>query len=76
MGLEACLSLELHMVANFLGPQSDFREGVRAMLIERGTAPAWRYAAPEAVPDEVVESFFQLHEGVSMLACPRVESKM
>lgn len=76
MGLEACLALELHMVANFMLLQSDFREGVRAMLIDRGSTPAWRHAAAEDVPDELVETFFQLRPGVCMLASARVGSKM
>lgn len=37
----------------------DFREGVRALLIEKDNAPKWQPATPEEVSDALVESMFE-----------------
>lgn len=37
----------------------DFREGVRALLIDKDNAPQWDPATPEAVTDELVDSMFE-----------------
>lgn len=36
----------------------DFVEGVRALIFDKDNAPKWNPATPEAVPDDLVESFF------------------
>ena len=37
----------------------DFREGVRALLIDKDNAPNWRPARPEVISDAEVEAFFE-----------------
>ena len=37
----------------------DFREGVRALLIEKDNDPQWRPSKPEVIGDEDVEAFFE-----------------
>ncbi len=37
----------------------DFREGVRALLIEKDNAPTWEPATPEGVTDALVDSMFE-----------------
>lgn len=37
----------------------DFREGVRALLIDKDGAPAWSYSGVEAVPDDYINAHFE-----------------
>ena len=37
----------------------DFREGVRALLIDKDNAPRWNPSRPEAIGDRDVEAFFE-----------------
>ena len=37
----------------------DFREGVRALLVDRDNAPKWSPATPEAVSDAAIDAFFE-----------------
>ncbi len=49
--LEWCMSVQCAM-------HPDFREGVRALLIEKDGSPQFRYAQVNEVPREYVEGFF------------------
>jgi len=57
LSLPQCLNMEYRMVVRFL-ENSDFKEGVRALLIDKDQKPKWKYTTLEAVPDNVVESYF------------------
>lgn len=57
LDLASCLAMEYRMVHHFL-EESDFAEGVRALLVDKDRAPRWRHAAIEAVPEAVVEACF------------------
>ena len=37
----------------------DFREGVRALLVDKDNAPAWSPATPEAISDTDIDAFFE-----------------
>ena len=37
----------------------DFKEGVRALLIDKDNAPAWSPADPAAISDAEVDAFFE-----------------
>ena len=37
----------------------DFREGVRALLIDKDNAPQWQPADPGEISDETVDKFFE-----------------
>ena len=41
-----------------LQPDSDFAEGIRAVLIDKDGSPKWTHANIDEVSTEVVESFF------------------
>lgn len=41
----------------------DFREGVRALLIDKDLTPKWNPATPEEVTDEMVDHYFQPLKG-------------
>ncbi|MFC3031288.1 enoyl-CoA hydratase/isomerase family protein [Pseudoalteromonas fenneropenaei] len=55
--LKTCFMQELGMSVQ-CGKFGEFQEGVRALLIDKDGAPAWRYAALSAVEPAIVESFF------------------
>lgn len=46
---------EFHLSMSCLR-QGDFFEGVRARLVDKHTAPRWKYAAPGKIPDAVLHS--------------------
>jgi enoyl-CoA hydratase len=37
----------------------DFREGVRALLVDKDNAPRWSPATPEAISDADIAKFFE-----------------
>ena len=37
---------------------SDFHEGVRALLVDRDNAPKWKHGSYKDVPPELVQSYF------------------
>ena len=39
-------------------PSGDFVEGVRALLVDKDNAPAWRHASLEDVPADEVDRVF------------------
>ncbi|XP_055902983.1 3-hydroxyisobutyryl-CoA hydrolase, mitochondrial-like [Eupeodes corollae] len=55
--LDECLKMEYRMASRCLG-NDDFKEGVRALLIDKDKNPAWKPATLEAVTDEYVATFF------------------
>ncbi len=55
--LEACLEREYRLVLAFMSSH-DFREGVRAAVVDKDRAPAWSPATLEGVTPAMVESFF------------------
>lgn len=57
LSLPQCLNMEYRMVWRFL-ENSDFQEGVRALLIDKDQKPNWQYKTLEAVSEERVEGFF------------------
>lgn len=56
--LAECLRVE-HRLARGHAVDSDFAEGVRAMLIDRDNAPRWQYERLEEVPAERVAGYFE-----------------
>lgn len=56
--LATCLRTEFRMVCRVIDGPSDFQEGVRALLIEKGGKPTWRYSSLSQVKEEAVDSFF------------------
>jgi enoyl-CoA hydratase len=58
---EACLEMEYQIACHFL-TTLDFREGIRAAVIDKDRAPAWMPATLADVTAEVVEPFFRATE--------------
>lgn len=56
--LAECLRVE-HRLVRRHAEDSDFAEGVRAMLIDRDNAPRWKYERLEEVPAEKVAGYFE-----------------
>lgn len=58
-GLEfdANMVMEYRLCQRFMADH-DFCEGVRAVLIDKDKAPAWRPASLDAVGDEIVDAYF------------------
>ncbi len=57
--LRDCLRTEFRLVCRFMEPGSDFYEGVRAQLVDKTGAPAWKPAALADVTPERVAAFFE-----------------
>ena len=57
LDLASCLAMEYRMVNRFL-EDSDFAEGVRALLIDKDKRPRWRHARIEDVPEATIEACF------------------
>jgi enoyl-CoA hydratase len=51
------MAMEYRLASRVLS-RPDFAEGVRAVIIDKDNAPAWRPATPEGVTAELIESFF------------------
>lgn len=58
MSLGECLQMEYRLAFHFL-KNSDFHEGVRALLISKDNKPKWNPPCIEDVPLQRVQSFFQ-----------------
>lgn len=52
------IKMEYRIVSHIVSYQSDFYEGVRAVLIDKDQNPAWNPATVEAVTDEMVSAHF------------------
>ncbi|XP_013116224.1 3-hydroxyisobutyryl-CoA hydrolase, mitochondrial isoform X2 [Stomoxys calcitrans] len=57
LSLPQCLNMEYRIVLRHL-ENSDFKEGVRALLIDKDQKPQWNPSTVEAVTEERVQSFF------------------
>lgn len=57
MSLAECFRMELIMSCR-CGEAGEFREGVRALLIDKDNSPNWKYGSVDEVPDTVIETFF------------------
>jgi enoyl-CoA hydratase/carnithine racemase len=57
MNLADCFRMELGMVLHCF-EQGDFREGVRALLVDKDNAPRWNPARIEDVTEEMIADFF------------------
>lgn len=57
MNLADCFRMELGMVLHCF-EQGDFREGVRAVLVDKDNAPRWNPARIEDVTEEMIAAFF------------------
>ncbi|XP_075144629.1 3-hydroxyisobutyryl-CoA hydrolase isoform X2 [Haematobia irritans] len=57
LSLPQCLKMEYRLVVRHL-ENSDFKEGVRALLIDKDQKPQWKPNTIEAVTEERVQSFF------------------
>ncbi|MBF4636049.1 enoyl-CoA hydratase/isomerase family protein [Agreia pratensis] len=62
--LEACLNQELRIMAHALA-HPDFREGVRAQVIDKDRTPRWAPATLEQVSPATAASFFEATDGVA-----------
>jgi enoyl-CoA hydratase/carnithine racemase len=57
MDLADCFRMELGMVLHCF-EQGDFREGVRALLVDKDNAPRWNPSRIEDVTEEMIAAFF------------------
>jgi enoyl-CoA hydratase/carnithine racemase len=53
------LQMEYRMAKGCMRPNSDFFEGVRAILIEKDNSPKWNPSSLDAVTDEYIDEFFK-----------------
>lgn len=58
LDLVGCFKME-HNIASHCARNPDFREGVRALIIDKDMAPQWRYKTLEDTPEEYVLSHFE-----------------
>ncbi len=56
--LREAFQSEIQLVTHIVR-HPEFAEGVRALLVDKDRAPAWAYPSSRAVPDEVLERFFE-----------------
>lgn len=62
ISMAECMKMEFRILSRMLeGP--DFYEGVRATLVEKGTAPRWRPARIEDVDQADIDTFFAAPPG-------------
>lgn len=57
--LGACLEMEYRMGQVAMRSQSDFYEGIRALLVDKDQQPRWNPSTLSNVTKEIVESYFQ-----------------
>ncbi|MCR9256148.1 MAG: enoyl-CoA hydratase/isomerase family protein [Alphaproteobacteria bacterium] len=57
LSIEDVLKMEYRMVQRVMR-ESDFFEGIRALLVDKDHAPKWEPAAVSEISDDFVESFF------------------
>jgi enoyl-CoA hydratase len=56
--LAACLAME-HNIVSHLTQRGDFREGIRAAVIDKDRKPKWSPARLEEVSEAAVEDYFR-----------------
>ena len=56
--LRECLEMEYQLCLRFTS-QNDFMEGVRAVLIDRGSTPKWKPESIEKVDQALVDWYFK-----------------
>ena len=62
--LKECLQMEYNLCSKFL-EKSDFSEGVRAILIERGSKPNWKPASFKDLDENTLNWYFEpLNENI------------
>ncbi len=66
LDLAGCLAMEYRMVHRFLEGH-DFREGVRALLVDKDRRPRWRHATIEDVTVAEIEACFAPLEGGDLI---------
>lgn len=57
LDFDSCMQLEFRLVNRFL-QEHDFREGVRAVIIDKDQSPQWQPASLEAVTAEIIKPYF------------------
>lgn len=57
--LRDCLKMEMHIVVNHTTEDNDFKEGVRAVLIDKDFKPRWSRKSIYDVTKEDVDKFFK-----------------
>ena len=62
LGFEACMAME-YRISQRIVPGHDFREGVRAVVVDKDMHPKWHPADLAGVSDEAVEACFAPLEG-------------
>lgn len=57
LDMDECMIMEYRIVSRMLTGH-DFYEGIRALLIDKGSKPAWQPASLEEVGEEEIEAYF------------------
>lgn len=58
LSLAQCLIMEYRLAVRHLEPKADFKEGVRALLIDKDQSPKWKPATLAEVTEEHLQWFF------------------
>ena len=58
MSLADCLQMELRLTRKVVNQHPDFREGVRALLVDKDSKPRWTPAAIEGVNQAEILAMF------------------
>lgn len=58
LDLQECLKMEFRMMVRCMA-NHDFKEGIRAVLVDKDNAPRWQPATVDAVTPEQLETYFQ-----------------
>ncbi|XP_017848257.1 3-hydroxyisobutyryl-CoA hydrolase, mitochondrial isoform X1 [Drosophila busckii] len=59
LSLAQCLIMEYRLAVRHLDPRADFKEGVRALLIDKDQQPKWQPATLAEVTEEHLQWFFK-----------------
>ncbi len=57
--LDECLEMELALGRSVVNDHPDFREGVRCVLVDKGSTPSWTPATIEEVDPEAIRALFK-----------------